>query len=94
MSSNTASYSDIVSSFNMAVSNPENIRKGVIDWNFVDADIHLDASEAGMALPEEYPDIFDGLADNFLSMEDDYCLCGLSLSKPGPDCYVHMSQGY
>jgi len=28
------------------------------------------------------------------SIEDNYCLCGLPLDKPGPDCSSHMSQGY
>jgi len=36
--------------------------------------------------------------DRFLNQEGDfdgdYCLCGAPLSNPGPDCYVHMSQGY
>jgi hypothetical protein len=36
--------------------------------------------------------------DKFINQEGDfdgdYCLCGAPLSNPGPDCYVHMSQGY
>ena len=33
-------------SFNKAVSNPENIQSnGHVNWNFVDADIHLDNAE-------------------------------------------------
>lgn len=67
MSSYIVSESDIIHSFNMAVVSPENIRPdGSIDWGFVDADIHMDASQANMVLPVEYPSIFDSLVNKFL----------------------------
>lgn len=36
---------DVIESFNAAVANDENVRKdGSIEWNFVDADMHMDLS--------------------------------------------------
>ena len=39
----TATYTDIVSSFEKAIAKEENVSdKGFINWDFVDADVHLD----------------------------------------------------
>ena len=66
MSSNIVRYQELVVSFNNAVNNPENLdERGEINWNFVDADIHMDAGEAGLTLPEDYHIIFNELADEF-----------------------------
>ena len=67
MSTNTVNEKDIVISFMNAVVNDDNIMPdGSINWNFVDADIHMDASEADMILPENYHSIFDSLVNKFL----------------------------
>jgi len=66
MSSNVVKYQELIVSFNNAVVNPENLdERGDINWNFVDADIHLDAGDAGLTLPEDYHIIFNELADEF-----------------------------
>jgi hypothetical protein len=36
---------EFVNSFNKAVINPENIRDGLIDWNYVDSDVFMDMRE-------------------------------------------------
>jgi len=64
MSNNVAKISDLIVSFNDAVANPENRNSdNTINWNFVDADIHMDASEAGMSVPNEWYETFNDLAD-------------------------------
>lgn len=66
MSSNVATLKDIITSFNAAVINIENANDdGSINWDFVDADINMDASEAGVVLPEDYYTTFNDLADKF-----------------------------
>lgn len=66
MSSNVAKISELIVSFNNAVRNPENLDdNGRIDWNFVDADIHMDAGEVDKVVPEEWYNIFNDLADEF-----------------------------
>ena len=43
MSSQTATYTDIVSSFKKAIAKEENVfSDGFINWNFVDADMNLE----------------------------------------------------
>lgn len=64
MSSNVARIEDLVESFNIAVRSEENLREdGSVNWNFVDADIHMDAGEAGLSIPEEWFVMFDHLAN-------------------------------
>ncbi len=66
MSSNVAKISELIVSFNNAVRNPENLDdNGRIDWNFVDADIHMDAGEVDKVVPEEWYNVFNDLADEF-----------------------------
>lgn len=66
MSSNVVKYQELIVSFQNAVNNPENLdERGEINWNFVDADIHMDAGDAGLTLPEDYHIIFNDLADEF-----------------------------
>ena len=66
MSSNVAKISELIVSFNNAVLNPENLDdNGRIDWNFVDADIHMDAGEVDKVVPEEWYNVFNDLADEF-----------------------------
>jgi len=65
MSTNVAKISELKTSFWNAVKNPENFEDGEINWNFVDADIHLDAGEAGMSVPNEWYETFNDLADQF-----------------------------
>lgn len=66
MSSNVAKVSELIVSFNNAVRNPENLdERGNINWNFVDADIHMDAGESDKSVPEEWYSIFNDLADEF-----------------------------
>jgi len=66
MSSNVATLTEITTSFKFAVSDPDNHRADGINWDFVDAVIHMNAGEAGKVLPEEYYDIFDALIDAYL----------------------------
>ena len=64
MSNNVATISELTASFNTAVLNPENLNEdGSINWNFVDADIHMDAGEADKVVPEEWYNTFNDLAD-------------------------------
>ena len=66
MSSNVAKISELIVSFNNAVRNPENLDdRGRVDWNFVDADIHMDAGEVDKVVPEEWYNVFNELADEF-----------------------------
>lgn len=66
MSSNVAKISELIVSFNNAVLNPENLDdNGRIDWNFVDADIHMDAGEVDKVVPEDWYNVFNDLADEF-----------------------------
>lgn len=66
MSSNVAKISELIVSFNNAVRNPENLDdNGRIDWNFVDADIHMDAGEVDKVVPEDWYNVFNDLADEF-----------------------------
>jgi len=62
MSLRTATYTDIVSSFEKAIIKEENVSDdGFINWDFVDADICLDMSDANIDMPEDYYGIFDYL---------------------------------
>lgn len=64
MSSNVARIEDLVESFNIAVRKPENHHSdGSVIWNFVDADIHMDAGEAGLSIPEEWFEMYEHLAN-------------------------------
>lgn len=64
MSSNVAKISELIVSFNNAVLNPENLDdNGRIDWNYVDADIHMDAGEVDKVVPDEWYNVFNDLAD-------------------------------
>jgi len=67
MGCNTATFADIQTSFECAVNNLDNTVAGEINWDYVDADIHLDAHCAGMNLPVEYPAVFDELVRQFNS---------------------------
>ena len=68
MSSNVVKYQELIVSFNNAVVNPENLdERGEVNWDFVDADMYLDASDAGLTLPEDHHIIFNELADEFES---------------------------
>lgn len=61
MSTKTATIKDLTASFYAAVGNPENSPNGVLNWNFVDADVCLDASEAGLTIPDEWFDSYFGI---------------------------------
>lgn len=50
----------VVELIEKAVKNPENINEdGSINWNFVDADIHLDNSEFNLGYTSQ--ELFEGL---------------------------------
>lgn len=50
----------VVDLIKKAVKNPENINEdGSINWNFVDADIHLDNSEFNLGYTSQ--ELFEGL---------------------------------
>jgi hypothetical protein len=54
---------DVIESFNAAVTNPENINtSGGINWNFVDADIHMDLN--GIYSSEYIGECMEVLVDN------------------------------
>jgi len=64
MSTNVAKISDLIVSFNDAIAKAENRNSdNTINWNFVDCDIHMDADEAGMSVPNEWYETFNDLAD-------------------------------
>lgn len=64
MSNNVATISELTASFNTAVRNPENLNEdGSINWDFVDADIHMDAGEADKVVPNDWYNTFNDLAD-------------------------------
>lgn len=64
MSARTATIKDLTASFYAAVENPENSPKGFVLWNRVDADVCLDAAEAGLTIPDEwYESHFDIMAE-------------------------------
>jgi hypothetical protein len=66
MSSNVAKISELIVSFNNAVRNPENLDEhGFVNWNFVDADIHMDAGEVDQVVPEDWYSVFNDLADEY-----------------------------
>ena len=66
MSSNIAKISELIVSFDNAVRNPENFdSRGIILWDYVDADIHMDAGEVDKVVPEEWYNVFDDLANEF-----------------------------
>ncbi len=64
MSTNVATYTELKKSFIAAINNAENYQFGKINWNFVDADLHMDAGEVNKVLPEDYDAIFE----EFVSM--------------------------
>jgi len=67
MNNPIAKIEDLIVSFNKAVRNPENFDdSGRINWDFVDADIHLDAGEVDKSVPEEWYELFDKLAEAHL----------------------------
>ncbi|MCG7944836.1 MAG: hypothetical protein N0C84_00660 [Candidatus Thiodiazotropha taylori] len=56
---------DVIDAFNKAVVNPENLdQNGAIDWDFVDADIHLDLSKYYAS--DYLGECLDALADDFI----------------------------
>ena len=66
MSSNVAKIAELIVSFNKAVINPENLdERGRVNWDFVDADIWMDAGEVDKVVPEEWYNVFNDLADDF-----------------------------
>lgn len=48
--------------FNIAIQNPDNIRDGVINWNFVEADIFLSIPDS-VTQATEIGKLFDELAN-------------------------------
>ena len=51
--------------FDLAVENPDNYNTdGSINWNFIDADVYMDANTYGMT-QEEYIKQFDELANKW-----------------------------
>ena len=64
MSSNVARMEDLVESFNIAVRREENLLgDGSVNWNFVDADIHMDAVESNLMIPEDWYVMYEHLAN-------------------------------
>jgi hypothetical protein len=71
MSNNVAKMSELIVSFYKAVNSPENLdESGNIIWNWVDADIHIDAGLAHKEIPEEWFSLFDDLADEFNKLQE------------------------
>ena len=59
---------NVVESFNTAVQLDENFDEvGNINWNFVEADIHIDASEFGFDIPEDFDVLFETLIAEFIA---------------------------
>jgi len=56
---------NVVESFNEAVTRDENFVDGKIHWNFVEADVYMDSSEFGFAIPDDFDVLFDTLASEF-----------------------------
>lgn len=58
----------VIAMFLKAVANPENREEDSddINWNFVDADIHMDVSEAGLELHFDLNDFVEGLIEELL----------------------------
>jgi hypothetical protein len=56
---------NVVESFNEAVTRDENFVDGKIDWNFVEADVYMDASEFGFDIPDDFDVLFNTLASEF-----------------------------
>lgn len=64
LSNGSAIHSDIIDSFNNAVESEENQHSdGSINWNFVDADMHMDL--AGVYSSEHLVECFEALADRY-----------------------------
>jgi len=63
LANGSAIKSDVIASFEKAVTNPENIDNGVINWNFVDADMHMDLSD--FYASSYIGECLDALADKF-----------------------------
>jgi len=57
---------DVIEAFDLAVANPENVdQNGDIDWDFVDADIHI--FFGGLYGSEYLNECLNALADNYLA---------------------------
>ena len=57
---------DVIEAFNAATTNPENINtSGGINWNFVDADLHIDLS--AIYSSDYLNDCIEVLVDNHFS---------------------------
>ena len=62
---------DVIESFNTAVVKHENVRAdGSIEWNFVDADMHMDLS--GIYSSEYIGECMEVLADEFIESRYQY----------------------
>jgi|DEB0MinimDraft_4_1074332.scaffolds.fasta_scaffold190856_2 hypothetical protein len=62
---------DVIESFNTAVVKHENVRAdGSIEWNFVDADMHMDLS--GIYSSEYIGECMEVLADEFTESRYQY----------------------
>ena len=62
---------DVIKSFNTAVVKHENVRAdGSIEWNFVDADMHMDLS--GIYSSEYIGECMEVLADEFIESRYQY----------------------
>ena len=62
---------DVIEAFNTAVVKHENVRAdGSIEWNFVDADMHMDLS--GIYSSEYIGECMEVLADEFIESRYQY----------------------
>lgn len=72
MYNNVAKISDLFEYFDRALENPDNRNSdGTFNWNFVDADVHMDASEAGTVVPREWADAFESMIEVVLLEEQE-----------------------
>jgi hypothetical protein len=61
----SVNFKNFQRAFNTAVNSEGNItEEGNVNWNFDDADLHLDGW--GKALGDEFNDVFNYLADTFM----------------------------
>jgi len=56
---------EVVNSFNEAVINPENIRDGLIDWNYVDSDVFMDMKDVDHLSVSDINDQLDYLITQY-----------------------------
>ena len=66
MSNRIARVHEIEESFNKAMEDDMNIVDGKVNWSFVEADVQMEAAEADLILPEDFMEIFDHLADEWV----------------------------